>query len=96
MITIFGVSRSGYYAWVERCQNPSVRQLAQRAMDARVKSAFYSSKQRDGARRIQVKLHEQGHQHDIKTIDRSMKRQHLVAKAARKFKSLLTAIIDCL
>ena len=86
MIAVFGVSRSGYYAWVKRCQYPSVRQLTQQAMDAKIKSAFYSSKQRDGTRRIQVELHEQGHQHDIKTIGRSMKRQNHVAKAARKFK----------
>lgn len=55
-------------------------------MDAKIKSAFYSNKQRDGARRIQVELHEQGRQHDIKTIGRSMKRQNLAAKTARKFK----------
>jgi len=55
-------------------------------MDARVKSVFDSSKQRDGARRIQVELGEQGYQHDIKTIGLSMKRQNLVAKTTRKFK----------
>jgi putative transposase len=86
MIAVFGVSRSGYYAWVKRCQNPPARQLAQQAMDTQVKLAFDSSKQRDGTRRIQVELEDQGHQYDIKTIGRSMKRQNLVAKAARKFK----------
>ncbi len=39
-----------------------------------------------GARRIQVELQDQGSHHDVKTIGRSMKRQSLVAKAARKFK----------
>ena len=86
MIAVFGVSRSGCYVWTKYCQNPSVQQLPQQAVDAKIKSAFYSSKQRDGARRIQVELHEQGHLHDIKMIGRSMKRQNLVAKAARKFK----------
>lgn len=86
MITVFGVSRSGYYAWEKRCQNPSARQLAQQAMDTQVILVFDSSKQRDSAHRIQVGLGEQGNQHDIKTIGRSMKRQYLVAKAARKFK----------
>lgn len=83
---MFGVSRSGYYAWVKRCQHPSTKKLAQQQLDAHVKEAFGISKQRNGARRIQVDLKEQGYEHDIKTIGRSMKRQHLVAKAARKFK----------
>jgi len=86
MVAVFGVSRSGYYAWAKRCLKPSAKQLVQQAMDARVKSVFDSSKQRDGARRIQVEPGEQGHQHDIKTIGRSMKCQNLVAKATRKFK----------
>ncbi|PCJ91012.1 MAG: hypothetical protein COA46_08575 [Porticoccaceae bacterium] len=51
-------------------------------MGTQVKPAFDSSKQRDGTR--QVELEEQGNQY--KTIDRSMNRQHLVAKAVRKFK----------
>ena len=55
-------------------------------MGVQAKPAFDSSKQRDGTRRIQVELEEQGNQYDIKTIGRSMKRQNLVAKAARKFK----------
>ena len=41
---------------------------------------------RDGARRIQVELEEQGYKHDIKTINKSMGRLDLMAKAARKLK----------
>ena len=51
-----------------------------------MKEAFDKSKQRDGARRIQVELAESGDQHDVKTIADSMRRQNLVPKAARKFK----------
>lgn len=41
---------------------------------------------RSGARRIQKELEANGNKHDVKTIAASMKRQSLVAKAARKFK----------
>jgi len=80
------VSRSGYYQWQKRRDNPSARQQAQRQRDKAIQQAFTQSKQRDGARRIQVELADQGQYHDIKTIANSMKRQGLTAKAARKFK----------
>jgi len=86
MVAVFGVSRSGYYAWVKRCRSPSGRKRAQQKLDAQVKDIFNLSKQRSGARRIRVELQAQGDEYDTKTISRSMKRQGLVAKAARKFK----------
>jgi len=86
MVSVFGISRSGYYAWVKRCQYPSVKKVAQQQLDAQVKDVFINSKQRRGARRIRVELQARGYGHDTKTIGRSMRRQHLVAKAARKFK----------
>jgi len=48
--------------------------------------AFTQGKQRDGARRIQVALAENGDHADLKTILNSVKRQGLKAKAGRKFK----------
>ena len=86
MVKVLNVSRSGYYAWVQRQKRPSHRYLKQQALDQKVKLAFNASKQRDGARRIQVELQDQGSHHDVKTIGRSMTRQSLVPKAARKFK----------
>ena len=65
---------------------PGPRALARQARDRKVKEAFDKSKQRDGARRIQVELAESGDQHDVKTIADSLRRQNLVPKAARKFK----------
>ncbi|PMF28135.1 IS3 family transposase, partial [Vibrio splendidus] len=47
---------------------------------------FDVSKERDGSRRIQKELAESGDNHNVKTIAASMRRQDLVAKAARKFK----------
>lgn len=86
MALVLNVSRSGYYAWRKTGTVPSKRQQKRNVRDAKVRAAFDASKQRDGARRIQVELSENGEQADVKTIADSMKRQHLTPKAARKFK----------
>ena len=86
MACALSVSPSGYYSWLKACQQPSKRKQAQQVRDVKVKDIFANSKERDGARRIQAELEEQGYKHDIKTIANSMERQGLVAKAARKFK----------
>lgn len=86
MAHVLCISPSGYYAWIKSCAEPSNRIQKQKARDELVKQVFDDRKKRDGSRRIQVELEEQGHACDIKTIQRSMKRQELVAKAARKFK----------
>lgn len=74
MVKVLNVSRSGYYAWVQRQKKPSSRYLKQQALDQKVKLAFTSSKQRDGARCIQVELEDQGFHHDVKMISGSMSR----------------------
>ena len=55
-------------------------------MDQKVNKAFFDGKQREGARRLQVALAENGDNHDVKTIRKSMERQGLVSKAAKRFK----------
>ncbi len=80
------VSRSGYYAWLQR--KPSRRLQRRQALDGQVKSLFHQHKQRYGAERLQRKmLKENGKLYNPKTIAASLKRQGLVAKAARKFKA---------
>ncbi len=86
MATVLNVSRSGYYAWIKTGCMPGPRTLARQERDRKVKAAFDKSKQRDGARRIQVELAESGDRQDVKTIADSLRRQNLVPKAARKFK----------
>lgn len=86
MASVFSVSPSGFYAWKQACAEPSQRKIKRQHRDKCIKLAFDNSKQRDGARRIKVELEEQGSKHDVKTIADSMRRQNLVAKAARKFK----------
>jgi transposase InsO family protein len=82
----FNVSRSGYYAWLQR--KPSQRLQRRQALDERVQSLFHEHKQRYGAERLQRKIpQEDGQCYDLKTIAASLKRQGLIAKAARKFKA---------
>jgi putative transposase len=86
MCHCLNVSRSEYYAWLQR--KPS-RQLQRRqALDGQIKILFHQHKQRYGAERLQRKmLNENGKLYNPKTIAVSLKRQGLVAKAARKFKA---------
>ncbi len=83
----FGVSRSGYYAWRHRQGNPSQRQLARDKLDRLAAKAFEARKGRSGAVGLTLDLDEQGHTYNRKTVAASMKRQGLVAKAAKKFKA---------
>lgn len=86
MASVFRVSRSGFYHWIKNRHKESQRSHRRKQRDQAIKDAFDESKERDGARRIQKTLEEHGNSADIKTIQNSMKRQGLVAKAARKFK----------
>lgn len=63
-----------------------MQQQRKKEIDHRVKAAFDASKGRSGAERIFVDLEEGGYPLNIKTIRKSLKRQHLVPKAAKLFK----------
>ncbi len=86
MACALSVSRSGHYAWIRSPQHPSTQAMVRQDRDEKIKVAFDKGKERNGSRRIQAELEANGDKHNIKTIARSMKRQKLVAKAARKFK----------
>ncbi|WP_368883072.1 IS3 family transposase, partial [Shewanella algae] len=86
MTVVLKVSRSGYYAWRNASSELGKRQLKRDDRDRKIKAAFDASKQRDGARRIQAELADDGERANVKTIADSMRRQQLVPKAARKFK----------
>jgi len=81
------VSRSGYYFWQKRQGNSSQRQLAPEELDRLVAQAFAVRKGRSGALELTLDLDEQGHKYNRKTVAANMKRQGLVAKAAKKYKA---------
>jgi len=87
MSRVLQVSRSGFYAWRRRRNNPSPRQQRRKQLDKAVKKAFDVRKGRSGSPRLVRDLADAGHPHDRKTIAESMRRQGLRAKAAKKFKA---------
>lgn len=90
MCDCFGVSRSGYYAWLQR--KPSRRSEQRQHLDERVRALFDKHKYRYGAKRIQQQIQQDSQQHyNLKTVAVSLQRQGLVAKAARKFKATTTS-----
>jgi putative transposase len=86
MARVLLVSRSGYYSWLDNREVISWRMQQREAIDALVKAAFVVGKGRYGAERIFYDLAEQDNPLDIKTINKSLKRQGLIAKAAKLFK----------
>ena len=83
MAKVFGVSRSGFYYWIKHRHKAIQREVTRQELDTKVKEAFDNSKGRDGSRRIQKELAENGDSRNVKTIAASMKRQDLTPKAAR-------------
>lgn len=87
MSRVLKVSRSGFYGWLKRQDEPSGRQRRQNEIDAAVKAAFDRRKGRSGSPRLVRDLAETGQVSNRKTVARSMRRQGLRARAARKFKA---------
>lgn len=89
MLNVLGVSSSGYYDWLNR--GISTRQYKQQYRDRLIRCAFEQSKRRSGSPNIWRDLCEAGHHCNLQTVAKSMQRQGLRAKAARKFKVTTSA-----
>lgn len=87
MARVFAVSRSGFYAWSRRQQQPSTRTRVRQVLDQRVAQAFLARKGRYGAPRLAADLADAGAPANRKTVAASLNRQSFRAKAARKFKA---------
>ncbi|WP_204269123.1 IS3 family transposase [Escherichia coli] len=81
MCRVLRVARSGWYVWLRRRHQMSLRQQFRLTCDAAVHKAFIEAKQRYGAPRLADEMPE----FNIKTIAASLRRQGLRAKASRKF-----------
>lgn len=77
-----GLYQSQLYAWLQR--KPSQRLQRREALDGQIKTLFHKHKQRYRAERL---LHKMPEWCNLKTIAARLKRQGLIAKAARKFKA---------
>lgn len=56
MAKVFGVSRSGFYYWIESRHKVTQRDERRKLLDSKVREVFEDKKERDGARRIQKSL----------------------------------------
>lgn len=60
MTKVFEVSRSGFCYWIKHRHKAIQREAIRQKLDTKVKEAFDNSKGRDGSRRIQKELAENG------------------------------------
>jgi transposase InsO family protein len=71
MCRVLGVSRSGYYAWAGR--PPSERAVANAALVAEIRRVHADSDGTYGSRRVHAELCRDGHQVNIKRVERLMR-----------------------
>ena len=84
MCSLFSVSRSGYYAWVNH--KPSRRELVNIDLDSKIISMFSKNKSRYGSPRITGALREDGVYCSFNRVARRMKVLNLKALAKKKCK----------
>ena len=81
MVRVLGVSKAGYYAWVNR--PASAHATADAALLKRVRTVHASSRQTYGAPRVHAELQGRGEQHGRKRIARLMRQAGLVGASHR-------------
>src|SRR5260221_3107485 len=81
MARVLGVSKAGYYAWLQR--PPAAGATADAALMKRIKLVHASSRQTYGARRVHADLHGHGERHSRKRIARLMREAGLVGASHR-------------
>src|SRR3954467_1649163 len=81
MARVLGVSKAGYYAWVQR--PPSAHAAADAALLKRIKTVHAGSRQTYGAPRVHADLRRQGEKHSRKRIARLMREAGLVGASHR-------------
>jgi putative transposase len=77
-----GVSKAGYYAWLQR--PASAHAMADEALLKRVRTIHASSRQTYGAPRIHADLRQRGERHSRKRIARLMREAGLVGASHRR------------
>jgi putative transposase len=85
MCRVFGVSRSGYYAWLKRPLSAHDREELEVIRPA-IREAFKASRQTYGCVRISRELIKQSIGISAKRASRIMREEILIPKAARRFK----------
>ncbi len=81
MARVLGVSKAGFYAWLDR--PPSPHAVADAALLKRVRTVYASSRQTYGAPRVHADLRTRGDRHGRKRIARLMREARLVGASHR-------------
>ncbi|WP_104125811.1 IS3 family transposase [Cryobacterium sp. Y57] len=90
MVRLLEVSRSGYYAWIDRAPSPAA--IRRELIEQKVAFFHGDSDEVYGASRILVDLRADGEIISRKTVARTMKRLGLAGICPKKWKT--TTIID--
>ena len=85
LCAIYGVSRSGYYAWRDRA--PSARSQQDRILEHQIAASFAASKGTYGTPRLQVALRAEGVFTSRRRIGRIMRESKLQARASRLYRA---------
>ena len=84
MCKVMGVSRSAFYAWLER--KPSERERQHEALLEQVQAVYSASKCRYGSPRVHRALRKQGMRVSRKSVARAMRESGLFARRKKHFK----------
>jgi putative transposase len=85
MCTVLGVSRSGYYKWVNR--KPSDQEKLRKKRRKRIQHHFYAFKKRYGSAKVAAKLQKEGDVISTKTVAGLMKEMGLRSCTVKKYKA---------
>jgi putative transposase len=84
MCEVFGVSRSGYYAW--RARPPSRREMEDQTWLQEIGDVFAASRETYGSPRVHAALKRQGRQVGRRRIERIMREHGIQACSARLYR----------
>jgi len=82
----FCVSRSGYYQWLERRNNPNARVREDLELAKQIRAVHEQSRGTYGTPRLHAELRHRGHKHSRKRIDRLRRKLGLSARAKRRYR----------
>jgi putative transposase len=85
-----GVGRSGFYAWLNRPENP--RKQENRRLLMAIKMVHQKSRKNYGSPRIHMELNENGHFCSKHRVARLMSQNGIVSKHKRKFKMTTNSV----
>jgi putative transposase len=85
MCDLFGVSTSGFYDWVKR--EPSEQEMKREQLAVDIKRVHSKSREIYGSPKITEQLHKEGIGVSERTVQRIMKKEGVVSKTTKKFKT---------